>query len=158
MLLWHYTTARAFQSISADGAIKPSALASEPRPAVHFSSNQQWEPTANKGVIAAVNADQAMTFAELADSTTLIRIGVDRATVPMSWRNFRSASGMTNSEADAVEASGRSVGGARMEWFSSFEPVPRQEWKSLQVLRGRVWTDAVEESLSQSIGVETPKR
>jgi hypothetical protein len=49
-LLWHYTVRPHILSILSDGVIKPATafVSRRERPIVWFSSNQNWEQTANK--------------------------------------------------------------------------------------------------------------
>jgi len=51
-LVWHYTLLTKLQMILNDGLIKPTDVMIDPRekPAVWFSSNQAWEPTATKNI------------------------------------------------------------------------------------------------------------
>src|SRR5262245_17530639 len=78
-LVWHYTTTQCLVKILTDGYLKPATAFVKPpeKPVVWFSTNQDWEETANKlgqttdGSLVRLGREET---AELGGG--LIRIGV----------------------------------------------------------------------------------
>ncbi len=142
-LLWHYTTWNDFRLIRLDGVIKPTAvhiLAGE-HPAVWFSANPTWEPTASKGIrfsasepFHRASMEEMMKFAG-----GLVRIGVSKETVPVAWKDFRAAAHLTKERFEGLERSGRDSGSNPDEWFATFAPVPRNRWLAVEVFKDGRW-------------------
>lgn len=136
VLLWHYTVGRYFESILADGYIKPTTAYITPgeRPAVWFSLNQDWEQTANKlwlnndGTVRALTRDETRSM-----GGGLVRFGVSPRTAPFNWRQFVTKSRIDRRVARAVVDVAHKQGSDPAQWRVSFDPVPRKLWLAVDV-------------------------
>lgn len=142
---WHYTTGAKILSIMSDGVIKPATagLKAGERPAVWFSSNENWEETANKlwgddlGNVRALNREET---AEYADGLFRIEAGSD---LPLhDWQAFKRLSGIKPKIAQRIYKSGISVGARPGQWFVSFDPVPISKCQGIETWNSGEWIDA----------------
>ena len=104
------------------------------RPGVWFSSNQTWESTVNK---LPPSGDRG--FLAHAKILGVARIGVTRDTAPVSWEDYCRISGLDLALARGFERSGNAMGASSSEWYVSFDPVPRERWKAIEVSRDGQW-------------------
>ena len=140
-LLWHYTTGEKFIAIVQDGLIKPTASRIDPRerPAVWFSTNQWWEPTASKtlqsgGKLRALNMSETAAYGK-----GLVRFGVAAETAPVSWRQFRMLSGVSPETYRNLVRAGKKHGADPHQWYASFEPVSKDKWLAVEVFQDGRW-------------------
>jgi hypothetical protein len=126
-LLWHYTTNCRFKLIDAEGFLRPAApKTSKERPAVWFSSDLFYEPTAA--------AKEARNMCEMINAGfTLVRIGVspNRARL-VYWTKFKRVSGISDFMARVLEFGGRKMGANPKNWWACFDPVPRECWAGVE--------------------------
>mgnify|MGYP006274232821 CR=1 FL=1 len=140
-VLWHYTTGEKFVAIIEDGILKPTACRIDPgeRPAVWFSANQWWENTASK-ILQTDGRLRSLSMAETAAyGKGLVRFGVERQTAPISWRKFRTLSGISPATYRNMAKAGKKRGANPGEWFASFERVPRELWVAVEVFQDKKW-------------------
>ena len=120
-VLWHYTVVERLQRILQVGEIRPPS-AGGPRhakPAIWFSSNPVWEPTANRlwrddidGRMVRLSKDQTYVL-----GGGLARIGVARDVAPHDWKAYRHTSGISADDAkriydEAVSSGARPASGS----------------------------------------------
>jgi hypothetical protein len=141
-MLWHYTVKYRLDAILRDNLIKPAAEGVRPgaTPAVWFSSNQDWEESANM----AYQDDQGRMQPGTKDTTYrmgggLARIGVLSSTAPMDWNAFKAKSGIKPADAKAMYQAALGHGARPGEWFAVFGGVPRALWAAAQVWDGANW-------------------
>jgi hypothetical protein len=141
---WHYTVGAKLTLILGDGMIKPatSGVPRGERPIVWFSTNQDWEPTADKSVMdehgTLIHLDREKT-AEMAGG--LARISVAAETAPHDWQAIKELSGMTGWVAQGLYKTGIKKGSRPGDWWGSFDPVPRSKWLAIQVHRDGSWVN-----------------
>jgi hypothetical protein len=141
-LRWHYTVRQRLDGLLRDGVLPPATagLPAGERPAVWFSSNQQWEETANQawqrpdGTINPGNKEATHLL-----GGGLARIGVLPETAPHDWKAFKALSGIKAAKARGMYDAAIGVGARPGEWFVSFEPVPRSQWVAVEVWDGERW-------------------
>lgn len=142
-LAWHYTVGVKLNSILADGLLRTTDVLIEQgeRPALWFSLNQDWEPTANKlcltptGELMPLDRDGTERVGH-----GLFRFGVDPAVTPlMTWRDFTRKRGITSKVVEALEAVGRDQGSDPDDYLVSFVPVGRYQWVTLEVCYRGEW-------------------
>ncbi len=139
-VIWHYTTGFAFEQIVEDGFIKPATAGIDPgeRPAVHFSAEPMWEPTANKMVRQHGFFRGASKQETYERGGGLVRFGVRRSrTVP--WAKFKKKSRMSVATARGLEVAGREQGAVPRKWYAVFGIVPEAEWKVIEVWDHGAW-------------------
>ena len=145
-VLWHYTTAdgRHFGSIVSDGELKPTTVhveEGEERPALWFSTEPHWEPTAQSVIVGPDGTSRWATFDEMVSKIGVIRFGVSPEAVPHSWASFRQMGGMPAAAADALEQAARAEGAHPGNWYATFELVPSSKWTAVQQYVAGSWVD-----------------
>jgi hypothetical protein len=141
---WHYTTGNRLRAIFTDGVIKPATafVPMSERPVVWFSTNEEWEPTANK-----LGRDQNGSPAPLdRDGTAelyggLARIAVADETAPFDWDALKRRSGMSNLTARGLRRAAISSGSRPGDWWGTFDPVPRDQWVAIEVWHEGRWVN-----------------
>jgi len=148
-LRWHYTKSIHLSVILRDGFIKP-ATAGVPageKPIVWFSSNSQWELTAAPGIRIPGSRDRRMSMGETAQRFGLARIGVDPTVAPHEWKTLKELSGMSSKTAASLHEAGIRDGARPGEWWGTFEPVPRDVWRVIELWDGNHWAPLAKASL-----------
>ena len=146
LLAWHYTTSQKRALIDAAGQLRPADAFIGPneRPAVWFSLNQRWEPTASKGIIdAATGRHRTATIAEMIEFAggPLVRYGIaPRLLLPSG--ELRRRARIAGHTWRGMVASGRAVGANPADWFGSLQPVPVAQCITQLSTDGRQWVDA----------------
>lgn len=141
-IVWHYTVGEHLEDIVAEGWIRLTMVEvpENERPAVWFSSNPQWEVTANKrwreddGTARELNREETHER-----GGGLARIAVSIATAPHDWLAFQRLSGIEERHAKKLASEGFKRGASWKEWFVSFDPVPREKWLAVEVWDGNAW-------------------
>jgi hypothetical protein len=145
-LRWHYTTGDNFYQIVEDGMIKPAVACVEMRekPAVWFSTRQDWEPTANKLLLLPNEQLKSLTREQTERyGGGLCRFGVAPDTAPHHWWAFKRMSGIKPRFARGLVWSARRDGANPADWWVSFAPVPRDQWVAIQVYQHGTWMDVL---------------
>src|SRR5574340_288025 len=96
-MLWYYTTVKTLHEILGRGELQPERIgrSAKEKPAVWFSSNQEWEPAANMpwedpdGMAVRLGKDQTYVL-----GGGLARIGVAPEVAPHDWKTFKQQSGI----------------------------------------------------------------
>lgn len=142
-LVWHYTHGVYLKQILNAGILRltDKGIALGERPALWFSKEQFWEPTAQK-----LGAKPDGTFVLLGMLGTyqlmggLGRIGVDPDTVPLcDFATFAASSGIPAEQVRAMKRRGREQGANPRNWLASFAPVRSEQWAAVEVYDGRHW-------------------
>lgn len=145
--IWHYTIVNYLPSILLNG-IKV-ATANVPRgetPSVWFSTNQEWEETANKSYVLCgmiFNGDKEQTRIR---GGGLIRIEVSPETAPMGWRQFVKTSNITNKNAKKLVEWALYKGSNHNDWRISCEEVSNDKFLSVEYFNSdkQGWIDISE--------------
>lgn len=148
-LVWHYTTGHLRQAIELTGALMPTndhAPKGEP-PAVWFSPDERWEPTAAKGWIGPDGTRRRLTQRETCErGGGLVRFGVDPDRVPLvSWAGFRAVClehRVPRGYLNALERVSRDQGANPREHFAALALVRREDWARVDVLDTAAGWDA----------------
>jgi len=141
-MLWHYTVMERLHRILQDGEIRPSTagIPKKEKPAVWFSSNAAWEPSANRlwqdvdGRVARLSKDQTFVL-----GGGLARIGVAPDVAPHDWKAYKRISGMATARAKTVYDEAIRAGARPGEWFASFDAVGRAKWLTVEAWDGERW-------------------
>ena len=144
LVLWHYTVVERLQRIVHGGEIRPATVGGPKRakPAVWFSSNPVWEPTANRlwrddidGRTVRLSKDQTYVL-----GGGLARIGVAPDVAPHDWKAYRHLSGISADQAKAIYDEAVGAGSRPGEWFATFDIVPRSKWLAVEIWDNEQWT------------------
>lgn len=135
-LLWHYTVGTNVDLILACGELRPTSVRIErgEAPALWFSTEPFWEPTATKGVVTPHGARNATLQEMDVRGGGLYRLGVNPPVAPHDWKSFVRISGISPGGASRLRKAGKAVGADHYRWFCSFDPVGREHWRCLQRL------------------------
>ncbi|HEV8177052.1 MAG TPA: hypothetical protein VGP44_05125 [Gemmatimonadales bacterium] len=132
-LLWHYTIGDRWFLIQEARYLKlaTAMIGKGERGAVWFSRNQDYEPTAFKGPgwqhNGVVTMGMRLELRRLGHG--LWRIGVDPATAPVSWEQFKETSGIDPIIAYGLTGAGRKQGADPADWYCSYAEVPEERWR-----------------------------
>lgn len=142
MLVWHYTTYDRLERILAAGEIRPATAHVPPneRPIVWFSRNPVWEETATPALRDSSGRTRKATRDEMKRvARGMVRIGVDSSTAPFDWYQLKRRSGMKARIARGLEDAALREGSSSRDWCGTFDPVPRSQWISVEILDGDQW-------------------
>jgi hypothetical protein len=147
--VYHYTVGNRLLPIIESGELRP-ATAGVPngeKPAVWFSTNAEWEETANKMTARKVRGRVVVSLGTRESTERngggLVRIAVRPDSVPLGWADFRQLSGISGESAERLEEVARQAGSDPAEWRVSFDPVPRSEWVDVEVWTEAGWVSAM---------------
>jgi hypothetical protein len=139
MQVWHYTTDTKLDSIYADGELKPTAkgVPDRERPALWFSSNQIWEPTANKAFALANGTPvRPLTSQEMLEMFQLVRFGIDSKLL-LPWHRLRKVANIGSIEQRRLIKAARKVGSSPVQWFGSLEPIALNQLTRQNFITGK---------------------
>jgi hypothetical protein len=142
-MIFYYTTGQQLQVLLRAGVIPTTAIAKE-KPCVFFSSNQEWEPSANllvsDGRGNSVKSTKAVTY-EIGGG--LARIGVDQTIAPYDWKQYVKLSEAEPKTVAALRSMAYEIAARPSEWFFSFERVPKSKWLCVQTFdwNSSTWFD-----------------
>lgn len=106
---------------------------------VWFSSRQDWEPSASKGIIEN-GQNRTLTFAEMV-SVGIARIGVFQSAAPFNWQQICKRANIKR--AKILEQAGIAMGSNPACWYGVLKPVRDTKWVCVQVYDGQ-WCDVLE--------------
>jgi hypothetical protein len=141
-LIWHYTIRDFFAGIVRDRAIKPSAAfaGGQARPAVWFSTNEDWEPTAAKNLTCADGSTRLLQRDELYTiGITPIRIGVASTVAPHTWHDFKRDGDVPAKVGSNIVSLATRLNSKPSWWFASYDAVPHAQWVAVEHFDGWQW-------------------
>ena len=124
-IAWHYTINKRAVLILKDGFIRPATayVPADEIPIVWFSTNQNWEPTANKALINDSGHATSLTMQE----TIQVGGGGWRFGMPTEkliyYRKAIQAANISAGTARGLEQAARDVGSNPTWWWGAIEPV-----------------------------------
>ena len=134
-LVWHYTTGQKHSLIMESGELQPTTIGvSYPEKGIlWFSSNQYWEPTANKGA----KIDGAMVTLSMEETRDngygLFRYGM-RLDRLHPWKKLIKKSRMSKDVASGLEEVGKEQGADPSHWYGKTTVIPLKRIKSIQTM------------------------
>lgn len=142
--VFHYTVIQHCQDIFIDGEIKV-ATANIPKgvkPVVWFTTNPDWEETANKPV--ALDDGSLGEFLNRQGmwehGFNPIRFEVDPKKVSLrSWNNYKKNSGDSQEAIKGLEKTAKQVGSDPKQWLVSYENVPMDAVIGVSSWDGEKW-------------------
>jgi hypothetical protein len=149
--LFHYTRASHLQDILEDKAIRPSTIGldHDEKPAVWCTFRQEWEPTATPAMKIA-GGSRVLTFQELTQVDTPVRIEVDPVGVKLDWQTWRRLSGVKSGVARRLERSAQDKKSYSADWRMSFAPIEMRHWLCIELFVDGQWR-AYEEANSVAL-------
>jgi hypothetical protein len=141
-IYYHYTTGIQGRHILKDGFIRPSTALIDPGeiPAVWFSSNPDWEPTAVKARRGLNGKMERLSMEETSEmGHGLMRFGVTKEIAGYSWNEIKEKSGMSPKTARYLHNEGVRQGARPHEWRGTFERVSRNRWVAVERFEEGRW-------------------
>jgi hypothetical protein len=135
-LVWHYTLLPKVKIIQADPVLKPFAKPGQV-PAVWFSTEQVWEPTAacNWEATLADGTKKFLNMIELFQAHGgIYRFGVLPEAAPLTWHEYQAM--IDGHVAEAMLEGALELGADPDHWRASLDPVGHQQW-----LRVEMWME-----------------
>lgn len=139
--LYHYTTYKQLKLILSDNVLKLSEFEKKQgdrHPAVWFSANPFWEPTATK-IMGTIFGQKPMTKEEQHKHFGCARISIYYEKDLITWAKYKHVSGLKEDYLDRMELAGEVKGANPDDWFASFTPVKRDKWVDIEVWTGDKW-------------------
>ena len=123
MVLYHYTVMEHFKKIVESEKIKRATkhLGPKEKPAVHLSSNPEWEMTVKKTPLGLSDAVGLRNHSHLIP--VRIKIEAEACNI-IPWRVFKKRSGISAKMARFLEKRGKEMGADPKQWYCSFEDIP----------------------------------
>lgn len=141
--VWHYTIGQNFIEIAESGFLKRASMGvTHPeKPILWFSSNQYWEPTANKcqlvdGEVVKLTMDETRSL-----GGGLMRFGISRDRLHQ-WDKLWKKAKIAPLVARALEDVGVDQGALPSHWFGLLKNIHLSETTSIQVMTDSGWVDA----------------
>ena len=107
------------------------------KPVVWFSSRQDWEPSAAKGIIED-GRNHTLTFDEMV-SFGIARIGVDQSAAPYNWQQLCKRARIARRK--DLEGAGIAMGSNPAYWYGVLKPVVLAKWQAIQKYADGEWID-----------------
>tara|TARA_B100001540_G_C15442339_1_gene477237 strand:+ start:149 stop:643 length:495 start_codon:yes stop_codon:yes gene_type:complete len=153
MLVYHYTHLQAGASIIQDEFLKVSETESKKglKPALWFSKNELYEPTALKNYTYKGIINSFKTLQEQADVIGCARIGYyDNDNNLTSWKEYRNLSGLPRQDRRLIEKSYKKQGAKLSDWFCSFEDMSIDDMGFVEIWIDK-WVEWTEKSLKTAM-------
>jgi len=140
MGVWHYTVGVNIIKIIECRSIRPSTegIPKREQPAVWFSTNPDWEQTANKAFLMPDGGMRILSKNETARFCNgLFRIEVYPKAAPYNWNDFTRRSGISPKLAKGLVLVAINDGSDPETWRVSFKAVPMKMWKQVERWNGK---------------------
>jgi hypothetical protein len=126
--------------ILAEGEIRPMPLARHVKPVVWFTTNTDWEPTANRvwhgpeGNVRRLGKDQTIVL-----GGGLARIAVPADTAQIDWKTYKATSGIGPKIAQQIYNEAASLGSRPGDWYASFQGISRDKFLRVEIWENEAW-------------------
>lgn len=141
-IIWHYTLPLHLEKILKDQILKVSEAEKKfgIRPAIWFSKNQIWEPTASK----MLSSGKWMSMEEQSKKFGLVRIGIEFNKNLISWGRYRYDAKINLSLYKTMQELGIEKGAKPTDWYCSFKNIASSEWVEIQEYISGNWVSILE--------------
>ena len=148
-IIWHYTSGEHFKKIVQEKRLKVSESDRRMgiKPAIWFSKNEFWEPTASKSILKKGRIVQ-LSMKEQHELLGLVRIGVEFPNELISWAKFKYVGKINSHLHYLMELAGIQQGANPSDWYCAFRNVPSCEWVKVEKYDGNKWMPVNFELLS----------
>ncbi len=142
MRVFHYTVVNNLPAIFERKMLMPTEKTNKEEQAVWFSTNPEWEETANK----AYHSGDGIPIEGTKWDTYKIYGGLSRIEVapeiaPYNWEQYKKRSKVSQKKSQEIEGYAAKCNADPKEWRVSFEPVHKDNFISVEVLDwdNQVW-------------------
>lgn len=147
-IVWHYTAGTYLDKILNDGFLKVSNAERKDKfskPALFFSADPKWEPTATKMIKNESGEIIQLNFDEMFEHFGLARFGLKFTSELINWAKYKYASKISIQLYDKLEEIGIRQGASPRNWYCLFRDVPEQEWYTVEEWDGCKWISIYDE-------------
>jgi len=142
-MYWHYTNGQNIDSIFQSRCLKPfsTCWSAEGPPAIWFSTNPNWEPTANRAIRRSVTCRRSLGTKEITDQICdgLFRISV-RPTIPIvTWADFCEMASISPRYREACRRWAAIEGSHPSRWLAALSAIPMEDWTLIERWYGSFW-------------------
>ena len=144
MRVFHYTVVNFLPAIFERKMLMPTAKEVKEEQAVWFSTNPEWEETANKAYHSGdgipIEGNKWDTYKIYGG---LARIEVDPEVATCNWEQYKKKSKISDEKSRKIEEYAARHHADPKEWLVSFEPVHKDKFISVEVFNwdNQVWED-----------------
>ncbi len=144
MRVFHYTVVNFLPAIFERKMLMPTAKAVREEQAVWFSTNPEWEESANKAYHSGdgipIEGTKWDTY-KIYGGLSRIEVSPDIATC--NWEQYKKKSKISDEKSQEIEGLAAKCNADTKEWRASFEPVHKDNFISVEVLDWdrQVWED-----------------
>ena len=144
-LIWHYTSLQHGEKIFEEELLRVSEAERKfgLKPALWFSLNSFWEPTATKMIMDENGQYRQMTLEEQYSELGMIRIGILFTKELTSWAKYKHASKINPILYNNMEEIGIEKGGNPLDWYCSFKDIPSKNWETVEQFDGDTWVNII---------------
>lgn len=155
MAVYHYTVPDRLLSIIARGLdLATVGLEERERPAVWFTTSEDYEPTARKGLLDEATGDsRTLSLKAMIVMSGLARVEVEPEAAPLTWAAWRHGSGARSRVIKGLAASARELGSDIRLWRASFDPIPQDRIIGMDVWHEGAWMRVAERTTGGSLNV-----
>lgn len=142
-MFWHYTTGRHIDAIFNQGVLTPqvASWAQGGMPAVWFSTNENWEPTANCAFQTATTKHRLLGNRDMTEQLCdgLFRISVKPTASVITWGQYCEESRLTYRCVEACRRVAAIEGSHTGRWLACLREVPADQWATVERWYGDQW-------------------
>ncbi|PQO40266.1 hypothetical protein C5Y96_01455 [Blastopirellula marina] len=142
-MFWHYTTGRHIDAIFESGMLKPQTPRWAPggMPAVWFSTNHLWEPSANCAFERPSTRHRLLGTREMTDVLCdgLFRISVRSSVGVITWGQYCSEGELSDRNVEGCRRVAAIEGSHPGRWLACLREVPAEEWLQVERWYGSQW-------------------
>ena len=135
---WHYTTGDCLDKIIDAGELVPAIryVPKDERAILWFSLDQDWEPTANKGVVEN-GKNRTLTLEEMCvHCNGVVRVGIHSCSKTLiRWPKIGKLAGMPKELIRALDKVAYEQGSNPNNWLGQFESLLLKDCLSIQILQ-----------------------
>ncbi|MBI1249219.1 hypothetical protein GC197_15410 [bacterium] len=142
-MFWHYTNGQHIDAIFESGRLIPHAPNWAPtgEPAVWFSTNDIWEPSANCAFQRPSTRHRLLGTREMTDLLCdgLFRISVRSTVGVVTWNQYCDQMGLAFRNVEACRRVAAIEGSHPGRWLACLREVPAKDWLRVERWYGNQW-------------------
>lgn len=149
-IIFHYTNLNCVEQIVKDACLKISKADKMfgIKPAIWFSKNKRWEPTATKMAFNGTEIVE-LTEEEQLNAFGMIRFGIPFTTELISWRKYRHVGKINPLLHTSLERVGKEKGANPDDWYCSLKNIPLSTCVCIEQFDGTEWVNVIAEEVDE---------
>jgi len=148
--IYHYTSLIHLENIVQDGYLKTSGADKRfgIKPAIWFSKNTRWEPTATKMAFSGTELID-LTEEEQLNTIGMVRFGIPFTAELISWRKYRHVGKINPLLHTSLERIGKEKGANPDDWYWSLKNIPISICTCIEQFDGTDWQNMIAEEVDE---------